>query len=59
LKRHPVIVYWERSGKTESFESIKSCADSLKTSTSQIKRLIKSGNSFKRGNDYCIIDESV
>lgn len=59
LKRHPVIVYWEKSGKTEYYDSIKECAQALKTSTSQIKRLLFSGKSYKKFSDQCTIDDSI
>lgn len=59
MRNHPVIVFWISTGKTESFSSIKECAGSLQTSTSQIKRLLKSGSIFRRGERYCIIDDDL
>ncbi|NQT60167.1 MAG: hypothetical protein HQ557_14380 [Bacteroidetes bacterium] len=51
------VVYWERSGKTEQYETIKYCAVALHTSTSHVKRLLETGKIFLRDRDLCTLDE--
>ncbi len=59
MNKHPIIVYWIGTGKTRYYESIILCAQELKTSTSQIKRLLNSGKIYNSKMGYCYLEDAL
>ncbi len=54
----PVVIILVAGGKgNESFEFMRSAAEAVGTSVSHLARLIESGDVFKRGTDWCCVDE--